>query len=463
MIWLIIMLCSLFIVLYCERKHGTGKKLQDYSQYEIVSSPNWAKTGVLYQVFPRVFTKEGNFRALKAKLSYIKDLGIDVIWLMPVFPIGRLGRKGTVGSPYAVKDFRVLNPDYGSEKDFQELVDEVHRLGMKVIIGFVPNHGSNDNILLEEYPDWFMRDKKGSFLREVKDWSDVIDFNFENPDLRQYMIETLAYWIEKYDIDGYRCDVAGMVPYDFWKEANAKLREVKKDIFLLAEWEDPEILLTGFNSDYGWTEYHLLKDIRHGKRRSAEIVTLIEQKDRHYPENALAMRFLENHDEQRSVKVFGVQAIDAYATLLFTLPGIPLIYAGQELGEIQKPSLFEKSVLDWKNVDSSLIEMYQTLIRLRKQYDCFTVGKFTKLGVAGMSGSVGVFLRESDKSLALVVCNLRNNPAKYLVISLPEKKYSRLKHMQLHNYNNAENVISLNEIYVAEVPAFTTLVFVGKK
>jgi cyclomaltodextrinase len=457
------MISVLFLVLYCESKHGSGRPLEDYSQHTIKKPPAWAQKGVLYQIFPRVFTEEGTFRALQVKLNYIKNLGVDVIWLMPIFPIGEKDRKGTVGSPYAVQDFRKINPDYGTEQDLRELVAEIHRLGMKIIIGIVPNHGANDNILMGDHSDWFMRDEKGNFLRENPDWSDITDLNYNDPELRKYMLETLIYWIKEFDIDGFRCDVAGMVPFGFWEEVIPELNKIKEDLFLLAEWEDPRILLAGFNSDYGWTEYHLLKNIREGKNRSAEVITLIKEKDSLYPQNALPMRFLENHDKQRSLKVFGVQGIGAYATLLFTLPGIPLIYAGQELGETGKPSLFEKGALGWSAIDSSLLKMYQSLIKMRKQFDCFSVGNFVELQTASISGSVGSFVRESDHSIALVVCNLRSTTSEKVLITAPSSMRSRFQTLRFANYFDQSDSIHFKQIYFDSIDPFKTLVYIANK
>jgi len=323
---MMMMISSLFLVLYCEKKHGTGKELEDFSSQSIVEAPHWARQGILYQVFPRVFTKQGTFSALEQKLEYIKSLEVDIIWLMPIFPIGQKGRKGVLGSPYSVSDFREINPDYGDKNDLKSLVNAIHQRDMKVILGLVPNHASNDNVLINQHPEWFERDETGNLTREVAEWSDVVDFNYQNSQMRDYMLETILYWVKEFDIDGYRFDVAGMVPIDFWEEVIPKLRSIKSDIFLLAEWEDPKLLLQGFNSEYGWTEFFLLKDIRKNKKRTVAAIDLIYEKDKQYPQNVLPMRFLENHDEERSMRVFGPEAIEAYATFLFTIPGLPLIY-----------------------------------------------------------------------------------------------------------------------------------------
>jgi cyclomaltodextrinase len=460
---LILMFNLLMIVLYCEKKHGSGKELADYSRQSLLPAPEWARGGVLYQVFPRVFSQAGTFQGIIERLDYLDNLGVNIIWLMPIFPIGEEGRKGSLGSPYSVKDFRAINPEYGNENDFRRLVQEIHQRKMKVIIGIVPNHSSNDNVLMADHPDWFSRDKKGNFNREVADWSDVTDFNYDQPAMREYMQETLLYWVREFGIDGYRCDVAGMVPYDFWQKALQELRQLKPDIFLLAEWEDPEIVLTGFTSDYDWSLYHLLLDIRKKKNRSAEAVTFVQERDQLYPQNSLPMRFLENHDEPRSLAQFGATAIEAYATFLFTLPGIPLIYAGQEIGETQKPSLFEKSTLNWAEPDTSLHSLYQSLIRLRRENSCFTSGDFVQLPTANLSGSVGAFLRSEPGSAAIVIANLKNKPARQILIHIPPEVKAEIKKYQWEGFKTTAPTFKGELLYLKELEPFTTVTYLGKK
>lgn len=458
-----IALLTTLVVLFCRSDNSRLEKLPDLSSRKMKPAPPWAQHGVVYQVFPRVFTPEGTFRALQDRLDYIRGLEVDIIWLMPIYPIGKRGRKGTVGSPFSVRNFRGINSDYGTEEDFRDLVRAIHRRGMKVIIGMVPNHAANDNVLMGEHPEWFARDEQGNFTREVADWSDVTDFNYRNPGLRHYMLETLKYWVGEFDIDGYRCDVAGMVPYDFWKIALPELRAIKSDLYLLAEWEDPRILLTGFNSDYDWTLYHLLKEIRAGKKRTADAIAWVEKKRNHYPVNSLPMRFLENHDEQRSLQVFGVEAIEAYATFLFTVPGIPLIYAGQEFGETKKPSLFEKSTLNWHKADTALTGMYRSLIDLRKDYSCFTNGTFKQLQTASVSGSPGAFFREDTESIALVVLNLRETTAEKVFITIPQEVRNRFKGITMVNYKDSGDTSTLDNMYISEMMPFETRVYVPEK
>ncbi len=457
------MMISLFLVLYCSKQHGSAEPLRDYSSVELTPSPNWAINGVLYQIFPRAFSREGTFRAIQDKLDCIKSLGVNIIWLMPINPIGRKGRKGELGSPYAVRDPRRINSDYGTEADFSNLVQAVHEMGMKIILDIVPNHGSNDHVMMASHPAWFRKDEMGDYIRKDSAWSDVTDYNYDDPELRLYILETLIYWIREFDIDGYRCDVAGMVPYDFWQEALVKLKALKNDIYLLAEWEDPEILKTGFHSDYGWTEYQALLDIRKGKKKAFAFMDIIYERDTKYPRNALPMRFLENHDEERSLSQFGPEAIEGYATLLFTLPGIPLIYAGQEMGEVSKPSLFEKSVLDWENRDKSLFLIYQNLVRLRMSYDCFTKGSFYPLKATSKEDSIFAFLREGESISALIICNLQSNLDRKIRIDIPGNIKKKYETFHWENYKNRNLRVIIERLEFEKFYPFQTEVYIGRK
>ncbi len=449
----------LFLVLYCQKKHGDSSPLKNYHQYVLTPPPAWAQNGILYELYFRAFTPEGTIQAAIPRLKGLKEFGVDIIWLMPIYPIGEKGRKGRAGSPYAVKDFRRVNPEYGSSDDLHAFIQQAHSLGLKVILDIVPNHAALDNPLTQTHPDWFMQDETGNFTREVADWSDIIDFNYDNPAMRQYMKETFLYWIQEFDVDGFRCDVAGMVPLDFWKETIPALRAAKSDLFLLAEWEDPELLLAGFNSDYDWTLYHLLKDIRNGTKRSGEAVALVAEKDSLYPQHALPMRFLENHDEQRSMQVFGPTAIEAYATFLFTLPGIPLIYAGQEIGEIHRPSLFEKEPIPWDKGDDRLREMYRDLIHMRKSNPVFTQGTFISLQTAMMSGSSGAFLRVFQQQAALAISNLQGEAAVDVMVFLPERWRRELDWEQATPIKGNPFQLKMGNIYLNAMPGYTTWVY----
>ncbi len=454
-----VVMMFLGLILYCSQKHGDSSPLQDYSHKQVPEAPPWVKRGVIYELYFRSVTPEGTIRAAATRLESLKNLGVTVIWLMPIYPIGEKGRKGNAGSPYAVKNFREVNPEYGTPEDLKSFIHRAHQLGLRVILDIVPNHAALDNNLTQEHPDWFMRDAQGNFTREVAEWSDIIDFNYDNPQMRHYMKETFLFWIREFDVDGFRCDVAGMVPLDFWKETIPELRQVKKELYLLAEWEDPELLLAGFNSDYDWTLYHLLKDIRRAKKRTGDAIALVAEKDSLYPRGALPMRFLENHDEQRSMAVFGAPAIEAYARFIFTLPGVPLIYAGQEIGEMHRPSLFEKEPIQWEKGDRRLREMYHQLIQFRKANVALTDGEFIPLQTAMVTGSAGAFLRKKDDQVILVVTNLWPQVATDVMIFIPQTLRHTIDWNALQPVKGQPIEYAFDNLHFKAIPGFTTWVY----
>ena len=214
-------------------------------------SPDWLRTGTIYEIFPRDFSSAGNFNGVTAKLDDIKALGVNVLWIMPIHPIGEKGRKGDFGSPYAIKDYYAVNPDYGTLEDFQRLVEGAHQRGMRVIMDIVANHTAWDSVLMA-HPEFYKQDGQGQIVPPVPEWTDVAGLNYQNPELRKYMIAMLKYWLQTADVDGFRCDVAYAVPTDFWEQARAELSKIKPDIMMLAEASKPELLTNAFDIDYSW-------------------------------------------------------------------------------------------------------------------------------------------------------------------------------------------------------------------
>jgi len=218
--------------------------------YVKVPAPDWTKDAVIYQMNTRQFSSAGTFAAAQEQLPRLAEMGFDIVWLMPIHPIGEARRKGEMGSPYSVKDYRAVNPDLGTDEEFRAFVDRAHELGLKVILDWVANHSAWDNSLTSEHPDWYLKTPEGELMPpEGTDWSDVVDFDYSNPAMRQYMTESLTYWVREFDIDGYRADVAGFVPLDFWETARTELEAVKP-VFMLAEWETPDLHARAFNATY---------------------------------------------------------------------------------------------------------------------------------------------------------------------------------------------------------------------
>ena len=373
------------------------------------NTPDWAYNATIYEVNIRQFTEEGTFKAFSEHLPRLKNLGVDILWLMPIHPIGELNRKGTLGSYYSVKDYKDVNPEYGTMDEFKELVNEIHSLGMYVIIDWVANHTSWDNIWVHKYPDFFTRDETGNFIPPVADWHDVIDLNFDNIELWDEMADALKFWIEESNIDGYRCDVAGMVPVEFWNYVRPQLDEIKP-VFMLAEWDTPDMHLEAFDMTYDWNLHKIMNRIYSKENNVNNLTDHIEQDRNKYPDYAIRMQFTDNHDENTwNGTVFERlgDAVETFAVLTYTLPGMPLIYSGQEAGNNKRLEFFEKDPIEWK--DHTLFELYKQLNILRKNNPALWSGVKSgnyKVIPNNNPESVFTFLREKGSNEIFSIFNL---------------------------------------------------------
>lgn len=367
----------------------------------------------IYEVNIRQYTSEGTFRAFESHLPRLKALGIDILWLMPVHPIGRMHRKGSLGSYYAVRDYRKVNPDYGTMEDFKHLVRESHRLGMRVLIDWVANHTAWDHVLTETHPNWYMKDDQGRFISPVPEWDDVIDLNYRMPGLRHYMTGALKYWVENTDIDGFRCDVAEMIPLEFWAGVREELERIKP-VFMLAEGDDPECHRMGFDMTYDWELYNLLNKIATGQTHADAIWGLLDADGREYPQDAIRMRFTENHDKN-SWEGTALERLDdgafASAVLVMTIGGMPLIYSGQEAGLNKRLSFFEKDPIEWR--DHPMNRIYSEILNLRKRNPALWDGARGVDPVRVHSSNdedVICFIREWGEDKAFIVLNFSDAP-----------------------------------------------------
>ncbi len=346
---------------------GVERKFVDLGSVAGPENPEWISGKVIYEIYVRAFSEKGNFKGVTRKLPELYDYGIDIIWLMPIYPIGEINRKGKEGCPYSVRDYFTVNPEYGTEEDFKELVNRAHELGMKVLIDMVPNHVAYDYSALKENPRLITRNSEGEPMRKIAEWTDVVDLDYSNRDTWEHIAQVMRFWIQKFDIDGYRCDVAGMVPLDFWEWVEPKLRSLKPDLFLLAEWEGQSIHRRVFNSTYDWSTLEFLQKVFNGQDSPEILARWILTKTAIYPSNSLPLRFLENHDLARSRSVFPGEKLFPALTFVFTLHGVPLIYNGQETGAVKTPSLFEKDLIDWDQKDQHIYDLIKRLIDLRKK------------------------------------------------------------------------------------------------
>ena len=240
---------------------GLEREDQNKGHLTGLRAPDWVNQGTIYEIFVRNFTAEGTLDATRDKIPYLKELGVNILWLMPIYPVGEKDRKGNVGSPYSIKNYSAIDPAYGNADDLKSLIQSAHHNGMRVIIDMVANHMAVDNVWRETHPGYFLKDDQGNFTRKISDWSDIIDLDYYNQDLRDTVRKIICSWVEKYDFDGFRCDVAGLVPTDFWEDVYNDLVGIKDDIFLLAEWESANLHTTAFHATYDWSTHFVLKKI----------------------------------------------------------------------------------------------------------------------------------------------------------------------------------------------------------
>lgn len=349
-----------------------------------VVHPDWSRNAVIYEVNVRQFTPEGTFKAFEKHLPRLKDLGVDILWMMPIHPISEDGRKGGLGSYYAVADYKGTNPEFGSIDDFRDLVRAAHDLGMKVIIDWVPNHSGRDNAWVKNHPDWYARDEKGEMYGPF-DWTDVYKFDYSVPEMRAAMIDALQFWLREADIDGFRADVAGQVPVDFWNEARPALDAVKPGIFMLAEATEPELTEHAFDMDYNWPMKDLFSAIAYTsgqytfedengmvrqfpEAHAVDIFAELEKEAQTYPVDSYRMNMITNHDlnswEGTEFERLG-NLQGAFAVLTYTLPGMPLIYTGQEVGLNRALEFFVKDEAPAWDSNPEVVEFYTTLNNLR--------------------------------------------------------------------------------------------------
>jgi cyclomaltodextrinase / maltogenic alpha-amylase / neopullulanase len=373
-----------------------------------VVHPEWSRNANIYEVNLRQYTEEGTLRAFIRHLPRLRNMGVDIIWFMPIHPIGELNRKGTLGSYYSVQDYKAVNPEFGSFDEFKMVVKLAHELGMYVIIDWVANHTSWDHEWVTRYPDWYAKDDDGNMFYPA-DWEDVVQLDYDNQDMRDAMIDVLEFWVKETDIDGYRCDVAAMVPTDFWDEARIELDQIKP-VFMLAEADEEELLINAFDMDYGWKLHHIANNVAQNKATANDIEQYFIELDETFPKGAYRMNFTSNHDENSwNGTVFERlgEGAQTFAVLMATVPGMPLIYTGQEAALDKRLEFFEKDVVDWKNYPFQ--EFYRTLNNLKHRNSALWNGDFGgpmhRINTSN-DEAVFAFMREKDNNRVMVVLNL---------------------------------------------------------
>lgn len=390
--------------------------------------PEWMDNAVIYEVNLRQGSDARTINGFSHELPRLKTLGVDIIWLMPVHPISELNRKGELGSYYAVKDYKAINPEFGTFEDFKKFVKKAHALGMKVIIDEVCNHSGCDNTWVTENPDFYAKDSDGKMFGPF-DWTDTYKLDYSNPDMRRAMIDALKFWVKEADIDGYRCDVAMHVPTDFWEETRVELQKIKP-VFMLAEASKPELTLAAFDADYNWPMKDLFNAIAatHGANDYAvthnqelphatatDIDSLLSLQKRQYPHGASQMNMITNHDlnswEGTEFERLG-PAVGAFAVLSYTLPGIPMLYTGQEVGFNHAFEFFRHdTVPDYtRNEFTTFYELLNSLKHSQRALDTGNQpGIMTRFATANTD--IYAFERTKGNCRVVVITNLSNKPA----------------------------------------------------
>jgi alpha-amylase len=381
----------------------------------VASHPAWTRNATIYEVNVRQFTPEGTFAALQQHLPRLKRLGVDILWLMPVQPIGHKNRKGSLGSYYAIADYTAINPEHGTEADFRRFVDAAHAQGMKVILDWVANHTAHDHEWIAAHPDWYVHRADGTISnardnegRET-DWTDVAELNYDVPAMRGAMLREMEWWLSAMGIDGFRCDVAGGVPMSFWMDARNAIKALRPDAFLLAEAETPQ-MHAAFDMTYGWELHHVLNEIAQGKKTTAELDGYFARQDSAYGRDAFRMYFTSNHDENSwqgtEFERMGPNHQPAFVLSATAQNGMPLLYTGQEASLNKRLRFFEKDTVDWSG--PSLAGFYGAMLELKHTQPALANGAWGApqqvLRTDG-GGRVYAFTRTQGANTVLVAVN----------------------------------------------------------
>ncbi len=372
----------------------------------------WAASTNIYEVNVRQYSREGTFNAFAGELPRLKEMGVQTLWFMPIQPVGLVNRKGTLGSYYSIKDYTAINPEFGTLQDFKEMVKLAQTMGFRVIIDWVANHTSWDHVWTSAHPEFYTKDSSGGFMPPYPDWADVIDLNFDNRELRTAMIEAMKYWVKETGIDGFRCDMAHLVPLEFWRQARKEVDEVKP-LFWLAETEEPTYHQV-FDASYTWEFLHKMEAYWRKQTDITGLDSVLNKYDSVFPPSALRMYFTSNHDENShsgtEYERMGKGA-KAFAVLSATWNGIPLLYSGQELPNKKRLAFFEKDSIDWTGVNE-LHDFYKILLNLHLTHPALRAGddavKTYRIKTTA-DDRIFAFLRKNGNREVLVILNLSND------------------------------------------------------
>lgn len=414
----------LIIVLVLSAGCQNQKQVEEKNMETIsLTLPEWAKKACIYEVNIRQYTPEGTFNAFKKHLPRLQKMGVSILWFMPIYPISNTKKKGTLGSYYAVTDFRNTNPKFGTPKEFREIVKEAHALGMKVVLDWVPNHTGWDHVWMKTNPDFYTRNQQGDIIDPLNEkgesmgWTDVADLNYDNKALWDSMQQDMLFWVKEFQIDGFRQDMAMLVPLEFWKQTSQVLLKANPELFFLAESEEKDHLNeNAFHAYYGWTLHHMLNDIAKGNKKASDIDVWRQNEFTKHTKGTY-MHFITNHDENSWSGSEIERMGDAYKTMavfVHTYDGIPLMYSGQEEPLVKRLEFFEKDTIPFGQFQNQTF--YETLLKIKSELACFhNLPYGGSLEKIALHEHVYAFKRSKGASEAVVVLNL--SPSHQSIVS----------------------------------------------
>lgn len=385
---------------------------------EIYKRAGWIAQTNIYEVNIRQYTVEGTFNAFAKSLPRLKDMGVEVLWIMPIHPIGKINRKGTLGSYYSISDFKGVNPEFGTATDFKNLVKLVHESGMKIIMDWVANHTAWDHVWTKNHPEYFVIDDAGNFLPPY-DWTDVIQIDHTSIAEQDAMIDAMKYWVTDFDIDGFRADLAHLTPLDFWKKARTAIEPLKQNLFWLAESEEIDYHEV-FDTTFTWEWMHRTENFYKGNTDLNSLYEVLAKYETAFPESAHRMYFTSNHDEN----TWNGTAIEKYGEMLKALTvfnctwnGIPMIYSGEEMPNLKRLQFFEKDSIAWTD-ENRYHDFYKTLLTLRKNNPALRSADSSVTTfhiITEGSKNVMAYLRKTDFSEVLVFLNLSKEASGFTI------------------------------------------------
>ncbi|MEO7800767.1 MAG: alpha-amylase family glycosyl hydrolase [Ginsengibacter sp.] len=408
--------------------------------------PQWTLQSNIYEVNVRQYSPEGNFKGFTKHLSRLKQMGVDILWFMPITPIGLKGRKMTereLGSYYSVKDYKAINPEFGTMQDWKSLVNKAHDMGFKVITDWVPNHTAPDNGWIERHTDFYVLDSAGKPMPPNPDWTDTRKLNYNNMEMQDSMIAAMKFWLTSSNIDGFRCDVAGEVPDSFWIRCIAELKTVK-NVFMLAEADKPDLHEAGFDETYTWSVMSAMTDFYNKKLSLAGFDSVLNHNIARFPANAQRLYFTANHDENSwngtEYEKYG-DAAKAFAVFTQTFyQSLPLMYSGQEEPETKRIKFFVHDPIEWKTY--ALEPFYKILLTLRKNTPALASDASYKKVVTANDHAVFAYVREKQGSKIAVVLNLSDQPQNFTI-------------KQTELYGKVKNVFTLKTEILGSTTVFS--------